>query len=183
MKKDYVREVGLATLAKSVKINFKLILLVLVPFMMIAVTLIVIKNKRQVSKFTTMGVIQINNVNPLTYSDLPSLEQNSDTSNGTINTSGLSTNSETIVSLLTTDFILNDIIVENHFDIDVQLLKGDGFLDNLKASFGSGSTQVYPSISKFDVSHKYYNHKLKLVFTSPTQYVLYDNFAKIAHNF
>lgn len=181
MKKDYLREVGLATLAKSIKINFKLILLVWVPFMIIAVTLIVIKNQRQISKFTTTGVIQINNVNPLTYFDLPSLVQNGDTSNGNINTTGLSTNSETIVSLLTTDFILNDIIIDNHFDIDVQILKDDGFFDNLRSYFSSNDTQVYPSISKFDVSHKYYNHKLKLVFTSPTQYVLYDNFAKISN--
>lgn len=181
MKKDYVREVGLSTLAKSIKINFKLILMVLVPFMIVAVTLIVIKNQRQISKFTTMGVIQVNNINPLTYSDLPSLDPNdSSTYNGSISSSSLSTNSEAIASLLTTDFILNDIIVENHFDIDVQLLKGDGFLDNLKASFGSSGAQVYPNISKFDVSHKYYNHKLKLVFMSPSQYVLYDNFAKIS---
>lgn len=182
MKKDYVREVGLSTLAKSIKINVKLILMVLVPFMIVAITLIVINNQRQISKFTTMGVIQVNNINPLTYSDLPSLDPNdSSTYNGSISSSSLSTNSEAIASLLTTDFILNDIIVENHFDVDVQILKGDGFLDNLKASFGSGGTQVYPSISKFDVAHKYYNHKLKLVFTSPSKYILYDNFAKLAN--
>lgn len=182
MKKDYVREVGLSTLAKSIKINVKLILMVLVPFMIVAITLIVINNQRQISKFTTMGVIQVNNINPLTYSDLPSLDPNdSSTYNGSISSSSLSTNSEAIASLLTTDFILNDIIVENHFDVDVQILKGDGFLDNLKASFASGGTQVYPSISKFDVAHKYYNHKLKLVFTSPSKYILYDNFAKLAN--
>ncbi len=181
MKKDYIREIGLATLVKSVKVNFKLILLVLIPFMIVIVALIILAHQRQVSKFTTTGVIQINNINPLTYSDLPSLDQGSSNSNGAINTSGLSTNSETIVSLLTTDYILSNIIIENNFDIDMQPLKSDGLLGNLTAIFSSFPPPIYPKISKLEVSHRYYNHKLKLVFTSVREYVLYDNFTKLGN--
>ena len=181
MKKDYIREIGLATLVKSVKVNFKLILLVLIPFMIVIVALIILAHQRQVSKFTTTGVIQINNINPLTYSDLPSLDQGSSNSNGAINTSGLSTNSETIVSLLTTDYILSNIIIEHNFDIDMQPLKSDGLLGNLTAIFSSFPPPIYPKISKLEVSHRYYNHKLKLVFTSVREYVLYDNFTKLGN--
>lgn len=181
MKKDYVREIGLATLAKSVRINFKLILLVLIPFMIVIVALIVLAHQRQVSKFTTTGVIQINNINPLTYSDLPSLDPGNNNSNGTINTSGLSTNSETIVSLLTTDYILSDIIAENNFDVDVQALKSERAIDNFKAIFSPRQPLIYPHVAKFEVAHRYYNHKLKLVFTSQQEYVLYDNWAKLGN--
>jgi len=181
MKKDYVREVGLTILVKSIRINLKLVFLVLIPFMIVLIALIIGSNQRQISKFTTTGVIQINNINPLTSSDLPSLSQDSNNSNGTINTSGLSTNSETIVSLLPTDYILSKIIIENNFDIDVQPLKSDGLIDNLKATFSSFSPPINPNISKLEVSHRYYNHKLKLVFTSDREYVLYDNFTKLGN--
>lgn len=181
MTKDYVREIGLATLIKSIKINIKIILLVLMPFMIVIVALVVLANQRQISKYTTTGVIQVNNTSPLTYSDLPSLDSSNDRSTAQINTNGLSTNSEIIVSLLTRDYILKDIIIENNFDIEVQELKSDGWADKLKSIFSSHRPPVYPIINKFEVSHRYYNHKLKLVFTSQQEYVLYDNYAKLGN--
>lgn len=181
MTKDYVREIGLATLIKSIKINIKIILLVLMPFMIVIVALVVLANQRQISKYTTTGVIQVNNTSPLTYSDLPSLDSSNDRSTAQINTNGLSTNSEIIVSLLTRDYILKDIIIKNNFDIEVQELKSDGWADKLKSIFSSHRPPVYPIINKFEVSHRYYNHKLKLVFTSQQEYVLYDNYAKLGN--
>lgn len=178
MKQDYSREISLSTIFGSLKLNLRLISLTLLPALIFITLLLVFLDHRQLAKYTTTGTLQIDNSNPLTYSGLPNLDP-TDNSLSLPNTSQLATNSETIVSLISTEYILEKIVKENHLDLDIKVIKNDSTLSKLKSLFKPKPPVIYPEITMFDVGHNLYNRQLTLVFKSKSQFDIFDNKNKL----
>ncbi len=178
MKSDYAREVGLGTILESIKLNLKIVFLGLLPASVLITMMVINENKSQLAKYTTVGSLQVNNNSPLTYSDLPTLDPN-DSSGGASGSQGLATNSETIMSLLTTEYILEKIVKDNHLDIDIKLVQDNSFSAKIKGMFKPKVVVGYPEITLLDVGHDFYNHQLTIQFISKSKYVILDKNRKV----
>lgn len=174
MKQDYTHEIGITTIIESIKLNIKLVIVVALPILFIIMAIIFFKHSKEIPKYTTQGTLQVNNYNPLTVSELPTVNSSNSSSNNQSNTSDLSTNSETIVSLLATEYILEKIISNNNLDISIAIAKPKSIVKQLEGFFKPKQLITYPDIEQLDVSSDYYNHPLLIKFKSDDQFEVYD---------
>ncbi len=177
MTKQYVRDIGLETILKNIRLNLGKILILFIPLVIIVMGLMIFSNKRQVQKFTTSGSIQINNLYPLTYDSLPSLDTAKDSN--TISGSGVASNSETITSLLTTDYILNNVIKKNKLDIDIQFQQVRDIKKIYTNFLKPKERVVYPEIPILEVSDNLYNKQFVIKFINESDFNVYLNYYKL----
>lgn len=175
----YVSHWSVGLVFRMIKAN---LIMVLMLFVLIASILLATQYSYTSVQYKTSGILQIDNKNAYVYSELPfTNNQMQDMGAGYTN---LSSRSEVATVLLTTDYILNPVIDNNHLNIGIipvpvgpvkrlmQLLspqKSMDWLNYLHDSSGSKSI----SVAEFQVDQRWLNKKFILKIMPKNAYALY----------
>lgn len=180
---EYVREITLTLIVKTIRVNAKLFFSLLVLVSLIIVLVFSTINSRVPVQYQTAGLVRINNYGPDTTAD----QQIVDTSKSNNMPSGasLAARSEIEAALLPTEYILGPVIEKNHLNIQVGITLLPVF-EKVLSKFYPGSEMNNPfykntpyafgyetlNVSVFDIEPQYLNKGFKVVILGEDTYKL-----------
>lgn len=179
MQDEYVREVNLSGIIKTVRINLRVFLLWFIPLTIIIISLIIVLNYRQITKYTVKSTIQVNNFitqgnNNVDLQMTQYLETSVKPMTALLSSQGIASSSQTMTKLLTSEYILQDVIESNNLDIDYKYLPNKS-----PFTWFNKKPDKQLEIGSFEVNHNEYNIDYIIRFSNESTYVLSTQTNKI----
>ena len=180
---EYVREITLTLIVKTIRVNAKLFFSLLVLVSLIIVLVFSTINSRVPVQYQTAGLVRINNYGPDTTADQQIVD--SSKSNNMPSGASLAARSEIEAALLPTEYILGPVIEKNHLNIQVGITLLPVF-EKVLSKFYPGSEMNNPfykntpyafgyetlNVSVFDIEPQYLNKGFKVVILGEDTYKL-----------
>ena len=191
---EYIREITLPHILKTLKINLRVLSIIIIALSILFIMLFMVNNKRQHKIYKAVGAIEVNNYVPNNNFANQEITSNAN-STSLVNANGLATRSEVEEALIDAGYILIPVIHKNQLDISVDQKKS--LLDGLISTYcrivysNADSAKINPNeksmasycdlktgtltVSKFDVSPELLNKEFIIKVIDDNNYQLLSN--------